>query len=149
MTTPRQWLALTIAFLLVLIGTTVLLVPWFDDRTVIQEWTQTPEKTFHLITVEYKSEVNGREIEAYRWDPGSIVVNKGDRVNLVLHGIHGKTHNFSLSEFGVSGVVRKGEKTRVSFLADKPGTYQLICHDHAAAENNGPMIAYITVLDQK
>ena len=82
MTTPRQWLTLTITFMLVLIATTLLLVPWFDDRTVIQEWTETPEKTFHLVTVEYKSEINGREIEAYRWDPGSIVVNKGDRVNL-------------------------------------------------------------------
>jgi heme/copper-type cytochrome/quinol oxidase subunit 2 len=149
MTTPRQWLTLTITFLLVLIAATLLLVPWFDDRTVIQEWTETPEKTFHLVAVEYKSEVNGREIEVYRWDPGSIVVNKGDRVNLILHGIHGKVHNFSLKEFGVSGVVQKGEKTRVSFTADKPGTYQLICHDHGTVENNGPMIAYITVLDQK
>jgi len=44
-TTARQWLALTIAFLLVLIGTTLLLpIPWLDDRTVIQELTETPEK---------------------------------------------------------------------------------------------------------
>jgi len=148
MTTARQWLVLTIAFLLVLIGTTILLpIPWFDDRTVIQELTETPEKTFHLVTVEYKSEVNGKEIEAYRWDPGFIVVNKGDRVNLVLHGINGKAHHFSLRDFGVSGVIRKGEKAKVSFVADKAGTYQLICHDHATAETNGPMIAYIMVLD--
>ena len=80
MTTARQWLALTIAFLLVLIGTTLLLpIPWLDDRTVIQELTETPEKTFHLVTVEYEGEAEGKEIEAYRWDPGFITVNQGTR----------------------------------------------------------------------
>ncbi len=147
MTTARQWLELTIAFLLVLIGTTLLLpIPWLDDRTVIQELTETPEKTFHLVTVEYEGEAEGKEIEAYRWDPGFITVNQGDKVNLVLHGVNGREHRFSLKEFGISGVVRKGKTARVSFVADKPGTYQLICHDHATADTNGPMIAYIMVL---
>ena len=149
MTTARQWLVLTIAFMLVLIGTTILLpVPWFDNRTVIEELSDDrPEKTFHLVTGEFKSEVNGKEIEAYRWDPGSIVVHKGDKVNLILRGINGKTHHFSLKEFGVSGVIRKGETTKVSFVADQAGTFELICHDHSTAEANGPMIAYITVLE--
>jgi len=123
MTTERQWLTLAIAFSVVLIAATLLLIPWYGDRPVIRELAGTPEKTFHLVTVEYKSMVNGREIEAYRWDPGFIAVNKGDKVHLILHGINGKEHNFSLKEFGISGVIRKGEKTRVSFVADKPGTY--------------------------
>ena len=150
MTTARQWLALAIVFLLVLIGTTILLpIPWLNDRTVIQELTEFPEKTFHLLTVEFEGELNGEDIEAYRWDPSYIAVNQGDKVNLVLHGISGNKHRFSLKEFGINGVVRKGETTRVSFVADKPGTYQLICHDHTTRDANGPMIAYITVLEDK
>lgn len=111
MTTARQWLALTIAFLLVLIGTTLLLpIPWLDDRTVIQELTETPEKTFHLVTVEYEGEAEGKEIEAYRWDPGFITVNQGDKVNLVLHGVNGGNTAFPSRSSASAALSEKGKQ---------------------------------------
>lgn len=155
MTTSKQWLYLSLAFVLVLIGTLALLpVPWFGGKAVqeVEEVSSTPaptEQTFHLVTTEYKTKLNGEEIEVYRWDPGTLVVQEGDRVNLVLHGIQGKSHRFSLKEFGIEGMVKKGEQTRVRFTADRPGTYELICHDHPSSESHGPMVAYLTVLKNK
>ncbi|EGK13588.1 cupredoxin domain-containing protein [Kroppenstedtia eburnea] len=155
MTTSRQWLYLSIAFALVLIAILALLpMPWFDGKTTLQEVeevssTSTPEeRTFHLVTTEYKAQLDGKEIEVYRWNPGSLVVREGDRVHLVLHGIHGKSHRFSLKEFGIEGTVNKGKQTKVSFTADRPGTYELICHDHLTPQSHGPMVAYITVLEK-
>ncbi|PTX64517.1 Cupredoxin-like domain-containing protein [Melghirimyces profundicolus] len=156
MTTSRQWLYLSLAFAFVLIATTALLpIPWFGGKTVIEEVEEvssreTPaEKTFHLITTEYQTNHNGQKKEVYRWDPGSLVVREGDEVNLVIHGFHGNVHHFSLKEFGIQGSVRKGEKTEVSFTADRPGTHELVCHNHSSAEKEGPMVAYITVLENK
>ncbi|MFC4077838.1 cupredoxin domain-containing protein [Salinithrix halophila] len=150
MTTSRQWFYLSLAFAFVLIGTSALLpIPWFGGKTVLEEVsTETSdEKTFHLITTEYKSEDKGKGIEIYRWDPGTIVVNRGDRVKLVMHGVHGREHHYSLTEFGVSGTVRKGQVSTATFTADKAGTFELVCHNHHGSEKNGPMVAYITVLE--
>jgi heme/copper-type cytochrome/quinol oxidase subunit 2 len=152
MTTSRQWLYLSIAFAFVLIATSALLpMPWFGGKTVIEEVTSETqaEKTFHLITTEYKTTVNGKEMEVYRWNPGNLVVREGDQVKLVMHGVHGKVHHFSLKEFGLQGTVKKGKATTVRFVADKPGTYELICHNHHGVDQNGPMVAYITVLPEK
>ncbi|OYD09462.1 cupredoxin domain-containing protein [Paludifilum halophilum] len=155
MTTSRQWLYLSIAFAFVLIATSALLpIPWFGGKTVIEEVEQVSsetqtEKTFHLVTTEYKTKVDGKELEVYRWDPGSLVVNRGDKVKLKLHGVHGKQHDFTLQGYDRKGTVKKGKTTTINFVADKPGTYELVCHNHHTAEANGPMIAYITVLDQE
>ncbi|SDC11551.1 Cupredoxin-like domain-containing protein [Melghirimyces thermohalophilus] len=157
MTTSRQWLYLSFAFALVLIATAALLpIPWFNGNTVVEEVEEVSsrapapaDQTFHLVTTEYKTEHRGKELEVYRWNPGNLVVREGDRVHLVLHGLHGKEHHFSLKEFGVQGTVRKGEKTTVNFTADRPGTYELVCDNHHTAKSNGPMVAYITVLGKE
>lgn len=154
MTSTRQWIYLIVAFALVLIATTALLpIPWFGGNTVMEEVKQVSskaqsEKTFHLVTEELKTRIDGNELEVYRWNPGSLTVHQGDKVNLVLHGIHGKEHHFSLKEYGVQGTVKKGKTATASFVADKPGTYELVCHDHHTSGENGPMVAYITVVDR-
>jgi plastocyanin len=108
--------------------------------------TAPSEKTFYMITGEFKGRYQGKKLEAYRWDPDMIVVHQGDRVHLVIRGVSGKEHPFSIQGYQVRGNVRQGQITRVSFTADKPGTFQLICHTHPTAETNGPMIGYIVVL---
>ncbi|MDN4594481.1 cupredoxin domain-containing protein [Polycladomyces subterraneus] len=108
--------------------------------------TTTSEKTFYMVTGEVKGRYQGKKLEAYRWDPGMIVVHQGDRVHLVIRGVSGKEHPFSIQGYHVRGNVRQGQITRVSFTANKPGTFQLICHTHPTAETNGPMIGYIVVL---
>lgn len=107
------------------------------------------EKTFYMVTGEFKGQHHGKKLEAYRWDPGMIVVHQGDRVHLVIRGVSGKAHPFSIEGYHVRSNVKQGEITHVSFTADKPGTFQLICHAHPTAETNGPMIGYIVVLPRE
>lgn len=104
------------------------------------------ERTIHLVTGEFKSTTeDGREIEAYRWDPGTIVVHKGEKVKLSIYGVNGASHPFIIEGLGVKGEVRKGEETMVSFKADKEGIYRIICLTHPDMAHNGPMIGYIVV----
>ena len=95
------------------------------------------ERTIHLVTGEFKSTgPDGQEIEAYRWDPGTIYVKKGERIKLSIFGIDG---------LNVKGEVKKGQETVVSFKADKPGIYRIICLTHPDIAHHGPMIGYIVV----
>lgn len=104
------------------------------------------ERTIHMVTGEFKSTLpDGKEIEAYRWDPGTIVVRKGEKVKLSITGVNGASHPFMIEGLGIKGEVKKGEETVVSFQADKPGVYRLICLTHPDFAHSGPMIGYIVV----
>ncbi len=79
-----------------------------------------------------KPDEKGRwEVSTYRWDPGTIVVNEGDRVTLEIIGINGADHPFTIEGYWISDVVRRGQITRVTFVADKPGIFKIICRKHA------------------
>jgi plastocyanin len=71
------------------------------------------------------------EVSTYRWDPGTIVVNEGDTVTLEIVGINGDEHPFTIEGYWVSDVVHRGKLTRVTFVADKPGIFKVICRKHA------------------
>ena len=152
MSSRLHWLYLSIAFGLLVIGATVLLagnpLEWFSEQTVSQQTEQANDKTFHIVTGEFQTTTDdGKELEVYRFSPGHITVNKGDDVTLYIHGVNGRTHNFQIKEFGVSGNVERGQTATVSFKADQTGTFELVCTDHATPETGGPMIAYLTVQD--
>jgi plastocyanin len=103
-------------------------------------------REIHLVTGEFKSTMeDGKEIEAYRWDPGTIFLEKGEKVSLKILGVNGKEHPFIIEGTDIKGVVKKGKETVVPLQFDKEGTYRLICLTHPTAEHNGPMIAYIVV----
>ncbi|UJF32556.1 cupredoxin domain-containing protein [Paenibacillus hexagrammi] len=106
------------------------------------------ERTFHMVTGEFSSTTaDGKKIEAYRWDPGSIVVHKGEHVKLNILGVNGVSHPFLIEGLNVRGEVKKGKTTVVSFTPNQTGTYRLICLAHADEAHNGPMIGYIEVID--
>lgn len=84
------------------------------------------------------------EVSTYRWDPGTIVVNQGDKVTLEIVGINGAEHPFTIEGYWISGVVRRGQITRVNFTADKAGIFKIICRTHAPA-----MQADLVVLETK
>ena len=101
---------------------------------------------YHLVTGEFSSTgPDGRKIEVYRWDPGHIVVQRGQPVELKITGVNGGSHPFVIEGLGVRGIVRKGETTVVRFTAEHAGTYPIICLTHRDLEQNGPMVGYITV----
>lgn len=103
-------------------------------------------RTIHMVTAEAKSTLeDGTVIEAYRWDPGTVFVEKGEAVNLVLYGVNGASHPFYIEGTGIKGEVKKGKETTVTFQASKEGVYRLICLTHPDKNHNGPMIGYIVV----
>lgn len=104
------------------------------------------ELVIHIITTEFESETeDGKEIEVYRWDPGTIFVPKGKEVTLSFYGVKGKEHPFFIEGTDVKGKVKKGEETRYKVRFDEEGIYRIVCTTHPTIEKNGPMISYIVV----
>ncbi|MDN3019321.1 cupredoxin domain-containing protein [Paenibacillus sp. BSR1-1] len=123
---------------------------WFmlkaGDVTVFNQQANKNIREIHMVTGEFKSTLkNGKEIEAYRWDPGTISLEKGEKVKLYISGINGAAHPFYIEGTKIKGTVKKGEETVVTLQFKKEGTYRLICETHSDRSHNGPMIAYIVV----
>jgi heme/copper-type cytochrome/quinol oxidase subunit 2 len=106
----------------------------------------TQERNVYMVTGEFATKTkDGKEIEAYRWDPGTIPVKEGERVKLHIYGVNGASHSFIIEGLGVEGKVVKGKVTSMEFTAKKEGIYPIICLDHPDIAHNGPMIGYIVV----
>ena len=73
------------------------------------------------------------EVSTYRWEPGTIVVTEGDLVTLEIIGINGAEHSFAIEGYDVSGLVTRGNLTTVSFTADTPGLFKIVCQSHLPA----------------
>lgn len=102
---------------------------------------------FWIVTNEIKSPAkdNVPEMEAYRWDPGFLVVNKGLPVTLHFYGVKGKEHPFVIEGLGVKGDLKKGQVTTVTFTPQQTGTFKIVCLVHQTLEQHGPMIGYLRV----
>ncbi|OIK11555.1 hypothetical protein BIV60_17910 [Bacillus sp. MUM 116] len=133
---------LAIGFVLVTISAWIMLRA--GDTAVINQNSEIRE--IHMVTVEYKTQTrDGKELEAYRWDPGTIILQKGEKTKLYINGINGEEHPFYIEGTSIKGTVKKGEETVVPLQFDKEGTYRLICEVHSDKAHNGPMIADIVV----
>lgn len=141
----RRWQLLALAVGFGVVAVTTLL--WERTRdTVSADAMPAGERVIHMVTGEFSAKTeDGREIEAYRWDPGTIVVHRGENVKLVIYGVNGAHHPFLIEGLDIEGVVTKGKETVVRFHASREGIYRLICLAHPDAASNGPMIAYIVV----
>lgn len=98
-----------------------------------------------MVAGEFESEINGKEIEAYRWDPGTINAYEGETVTLRIRGINGASHPFVIEDLNVKGEVVKGKTTSVTFTASKKGIYPIVCLIHSDEAHNGPMVGYLVV----
>ncbi|MGV2621084.1 cupredoxin domain-containing protein [Halobacillus sp. ACCC02827] len=108
--------------------------------------TNEEPRVIQLVTGEFKTTTaDGREVEAYRWDPGTIVVEKDEPFQLSMYGVNGEEHPFYIEGTDIKGVVEKGKETVVDLKFKKEGVYRLICTTHADKAASGPMIAYIVV----
>jgi plastocyanin len=68
---------------------------------------------------------------AYVWAPSTVVVNEGERVTLEFYGIHSDAHPLAHIEgYDVHFEVKRGEITRVTFDADTPGIFRIVCPVH-------------------
>jgi heme/copper-type cytochrome/quinol oxidase subunit 2 len=117
---------------------------WNQTKTVAGSPEQ--PRIIHMVTGEFKTTTKkGAEIEAYRWDPGTIVVKEGEAVELRIRGVNGEHHPFIIEGLNLKGEVHKGKETIVRFVAEKEGIYRIICLTHTDFAHNGPMIGYIVV----
>ncbi|MDQ0247444.1 heme/copper-type cytochrome/quinol oxidase subunit 2 [Bacillus fengqiuensis] len=122
---------------------------WYMAKpSAVQTVTPTAANEFviNMVTGEFKSTTeDGKEIEAYRWDPGTIYVPKDQPIKLSIYGVNGKEHPFHIEGTDIKGIVKKGSETVLDLRFSKEGIYRLICDIHSDIEHNGPMIAYIVV----
>jgi heme/copper-type cytochrome/quinol oxidase subunit 2 len=141
---PRKWILLFILCICIGLGT------WYAVKPDAVETTGSPANakrlTINMVTGEFKSTLdNGKEIEAYRWDPGTIYIPHDQPVTLSIYGVNGKAHPFYIEGTNVKGNVVKGRETVLHLRFKKEGIYRLICKTHPDISHNGPMIAYLVV----
>ncbi len=93
-------------------------------------------ETRAVTLVNYETEgamVDGRPSTVKQWLPGTIIVKKGDDVELTLiNNVPSGDHGFFLPDFQITKVVKKGKKEVVTFKATKDGIFQMKCHMHPA-----------------
>jgi plastocyanin len=140
----------TLIFILVTAFLLVTISAWFllkaGDTAVFNQVQNGDIREIHMVTAEFKTTTkDGKQMEAYRWDPGTVFVEKDEKINLFISGINGEEHPFYIEGTDIKGTVKKGQETQVSLQFEAEGTYRLICEVHGDRENNGPMIAYIVV----
>jgi len=119
-------------------------------------WAQTPGRVIYMAAVEMKGGTQkekepypeaplppgagyiktppnaaGRwEVSTYQWSPGTIVVKQGETVTLEIVGVNGDVHPSTIPGIVDSFTVKRGEVTRVTFTAAKPGLYSITCTKH-------------------
>ncbi|QAS53113.1 hypothetical protein [Halobacillus litoralis] len=134
--------AIVIAFAAYFIGSYF----WKGAMATSTAPTNGETRVINLVTGEFTAETaDGDKIEAYRWDPGTIFVEKDEPFKLSIYGVNGKEHPFYIEGTDVKGVVQQGKETVVDLQFKEEGIYRLICTTHADIAANGPMIAYIVV----
>ena len=103
-------------------------------------------RVIHLVTGEYKATAeDGKVLESYRWDPGTIILRKDEPVELRITGINGQAHPFVIEGLNIRGEVRKGKTTVVNFTPKTAGIYPIICQTHVELAKGGPMVGYLVV----
>lgn len=70
------------------------------------------------------------ENSTYRWEPGTIVVYQGDDVELQIWGVNGAEHPSRIEGYEKAFNVKRGQLSTLSFRADKPGVFRMICDVH-------------------
>lgn len=70
------------------------------------------------------------EVASYLWMPSQIVVNQGDEVTLEFVGINGASHATEIKGLDEQFVLKRGHSVQITFTAERPGVYPIICSDH-------------------
>jgi plastocyanin len=139
----KKQLRLSAVLLLVLVAAAAYL-SWDSTKDAMGAAGET--KVIQLVTGEFETRTaDGKKLEVYRWDPGTVIVNQGDQVELRISGVSGDSHPFAIEGLGVKGRVEKGKTTVVRFAAERKGTYPIVCQTHDTMNRGGPMVGYIVV----
>jgi len=108
--------------------------------------TSDSPRVIQLVTGEFTAKgADGSTLESYRWDPGTVVLKKGEAVELRITGINGQSHPFVIEGLNIKGEVQKGKTTVVSFTPKDAGIYPIVCQTHSEPSKGGPMVGYLVV----
>jgi hypothetical protein len=69
-------------------------------------------------------------VETYRWAPGTVMTYQGDRVTLEIIGVNGSEHQLTIDAYNVVGTITRGTVTQLTFTADRPGIFKIVCQIH-------------------
>lgn len=117
-----------------------------DALPVFNQQSSDTVREIDMITAEFRTKTNdGKDTVIQRWDPGTVFLEKKEKVNLYISATNGEDHPFYIEGTDIRGVVKKGETTKVPLQFEKEGTYRLVCETHAHRDHSIPMIAYIVV----
>ena len=83
---------------------------------------QTGTRTIYMLAL---ADVGGAGYD--KFDPGTIVVQKGDRVHLVLNNTDEMDHGFAIDAYGISQEVHSQSTITIDFVADKAGVFTFYC----------------------
>ncbi|MEE9324822.1 MAG: cupredoxin domain-containing protein [Dehalococcoidia bacterium] len=83
----------------------------------------------------------------HRFDPGTVMVNKGDTVNLHILVLDKEWHEINIEDWVLAEIVNPGEDRLFTFVADRAGVFEILCANHDTREHHGPMVAYLIVQD--
>jgi hypothetical protein len=70
------------------------------------------------------------ETSTYRWEPGTVVVNRGDEVELWIWGVNGADHPSYIEGYVADFTVTRGNLTILNFTASQSGTFRIHCNAH-------------------
>lgn len=143
----KKWIALG-GVVVVALVTLTLAPAWAEERTflvVTGEWSWKAKQSEAPVVDRDRGEV--KEIERYVFDPGFLVVNRGDRVTLKIHALKGDKHIAEIPAFGVKETqILRGQEKTITFVADKTGVFEIKCTNHLDAKKEGPMVGYLYVM---
>src|SRR5690606_34359353 len=109
----------------VFISSLILLCSWFYlQPKIIPTITTTSEQEYviNITTGELTSKTDdGKEIESYFWNPGTVYVPQGKEVTFIIYGVNGNEHSFYVEGTNIKGTVSKGEEISVKTSFDKEG----------------------------
>lgn len=67
-------------------------------------------------------------VKAFKYDfnPNPIIVNKGEKLKLIVTSTD-VTHGFAMPDYNINTPLPAGKQTTIEFIADKQGTFPIIC----------------------
>jgi len=105
-----------VAALAVFVAIAVLIMPVPLTRRLTASWGSASPQERHLRI----------EASQFQYTPSVISVNPGDRVTIDLTSTD-VVHGLYVDDYGVSTTADPGQTSRLTFVADKPGTFTLRC----------------------
>lgn len=71
------------------------------------------------------------EVSVYQFSPATVMVKQGERVTLEIVGINGDKHTVHIDKYVPHHFeVKRGEISRVRFMADTAGIFKIHCKEH-------------------